>query len=63
MTAFVQPAIGILFIIAALILCLVAARDGRTEQGRWSIAARTRFKIAFIFMAVGIGLVIFFVVM
>jgi hypothetical protein len=54
----IQPVVGIFFILLALVMVVVAARHGRTPDGRRTIAARTRFKIAAIFCIVGILLVI-----
>lgn len=56
MNSIIQPIVGIFFILVAVVLALIAVKDGKDDQGRLTIAARTRFKITFIFSVVGIVL-------
>ena len=53
----IQPAVGAFFILLALVMAGIAVKNGRAPDGHWTIAARTRFKIAAVFSVVGIVLV------
>ena len=53
----IQSAVGALFILFALVMAGIALKNGRAPDGHWTIAARTRFKIAAVFSVVGIVLV------
>lgn len=52
----IQPAVGALFILIAIVMAGIALKNGKAPDGRWTIAARTRFRIAAIFSIVGIAL-------
>ena len=53
----IQPVIGAFFILFALVMAGIAVKNGRAPDGRRTIAARTRFKIAAVFFIVGSVLV------
>jgi hypothetical protein len=58
-TIYIQPAIGTLFAAIGILLALAAKmQSGRSE----SITDRVRFKLALIFLIVGIGLWIWYFV-
>lgn len=48
--------VGIAFVALALFFFGLAWRDYRREQGRLTISAKTRLRLALIFLAVGLGL-------
>jgi hypothetical protein len=50
------PSLGIVFIAIAIIFIGVALRDYLKTEGKLTIARKTWIRVAFIFVAVGIGL-------
>lgn len=48
--------VGVAFVGLAVVFLGLAWRDYRREQGRMTISAKTRLRLAIIFMAVGLGL-------